>query len=259
MKILVTVKAYPGLGNTYGETVCVAGVRLDTPNPTWVRLWPVGFRELPESIRFKKWQIIDIDGRQTSKDQRPESYHPNMDTLQLGPIIESKNGWKKRTELLGDLLGQTTLCALQRDAATNRNAPSLGLVKVRAGATAVIVEGPVWTPEKELLANIAAQPHLFRDEPLTPLEPPQLQVQYKWHCMDPDCNGHTQSSCDWEVGVAARSWSTKYGSDLHEAMLKTFRDRMLDPAKNTHFFVGNQHQWPSTFMILGTYYPPKNP
>lgn len=33
MKILVTVKAYPGLGQTDGETVCVAGVRLDGATP----------------------------------------------------------------------------------------------------------------------------------------------------------------------------------------------------------------------------------
>ena len=42
-RILVTVKTYPELSKTYGETVCTAGLREDG---TWVRLYPVPFRRL---------------------------------------------------------------------------------------------------------------------------------------------------------------------------------------------------------------------
>jgi len=37
MRMLVTVKAYPGLSQRRGETVCVAGVRLDTEHAAWVK------------------------------------------------------------------------------------------------------------------------------------------------------------------------------------------------------------------------------
>jgi hypothetical protein len=52
MRVLVTVKAYPGLSTRRGETVCVAGVRVDTDAPEWVRLYPVAFRDLPKTERF---------------------------------------------------------------------------------------------------------------------------------------------------------------------------------------------------------------
>jgi hypothetical protein len=44
MRLLVTVKAYPQPSKRYGETVCVAGVRIDTDIPSWVRLYPVAYR-----------------------------------------------------------------------------------------------------------------------------------------------------------------------------------------------------------------------
>ena len=49
MEVLVTVKAYPSVSGTYGEAVCVAGVRLDTPTPHFVRFFPVGYRDLCRS------------------------------------------------------------------------------------------------------------------------------------------------------------------------------------------------------------------
>lgn len=253
MRVLVTVKAYPGLGRTEGETVCVAGVRLDAPVPSWVRLWPVGFRELPGSAKFHKWQIIDIDASPSTRDDRPESFRPDLDSLQVGDRVDTNKNWAKRRELLGPLLGGTTLCELMR-AQDEPGAPSLGLVKVRGGATATVIDGPVWDPSKELLAEIAASPHLFRDKALAPLRPPAYQVRYRWHCEDDGCNGHEHSSCDWEVGAAALSWRSRY-DDVRPHLLKKFGEEMLAPDRDTYFFVGNQHQRPKTFMVLGSYYP----
>jgi hypothetical protein len=92
VKVLVTVKAYPGVGRTAGETVCVAGVRLDLDPPEWIRLWPVQFRELKPDLQFKKWQIIELEATQSDRDRRPESYRPNLDSLRLGPVISAARG-----------------------------------------------------------------------------------------------------------------------------------------------------------------------
>lgn len=43
-KVLITVKSYPSPSRRYGETVCVAGVDLDSGR--WVRLYPIPFRDL---------------------------------------------------------------------------------------------------------------------------------------------------------------------------------------------------------------------
>ena len=39
--VLITVKASPEIGRTHGETVCVAGIRLDGDDYRWIRLFPV--------------------------------------------------------------------------------------------------------------------------------------------------------------------------------------------------------------------------
>jgi hypothetical protein len=33
ISLLVTVKGYPAISKRYGEAVCVAGIRTDTPRP----------------------------------------------------------------------------------------------------------------------------------------------------------------------------------------------------------------------------------
>jgi hypothetical protein len=256
MKVLVTVKAYPGVGCTAGETVCVAGVRLDHGEPEWVRLWPVQFREMEHEKQFKKWQIIELDASPSDRDRRPESYRPNLDSLTPGPVISADRKWEQRWRMLGDLVGRTTLCQLMK-AQIDQPAPSLGLVGVRPGARASVRQGPVWTADKELLARITAQPTLFREEELEILQPPPFQVSYQWHCMEDDCNGHGHSTCDWEAGQAARKFMKLYGNPETQ-LLQRFGSGMLGPERESFFFVGNQHQHPSTFMVLGAFYPPKN-
>jgi hypothetical protein len=255
MRVLVTVKAYPGVGRTAGETVCVAGVRCDVHPPRWIRLWPVQFRELRPEQQFHKWQIIELEAGPSDRDRRPESYRPNLESLELGPVISSRKDWAERWQMLRDLPGATTLCALMR-AQEQQPAPSLGLARVLPGAHAFVREGPVWTAEKNLLAHFAAQPNLIRERALEILNPPPYQVVYRWHCAEGSCHGHEHSTWDWEAGQAARNFMKQYGNPTSQLEQRFGRD-MLGPARETFFFVGNQHQHPSSFMVLGAFYPPK--
>jgi hypothetical protein len=72
--------------------------------------------------------------------------------------------------------------------------------------------------------------------------------------MQPSCAGHVHSTCDREVGAAAISWARNF-PDLRVPLLERFGTSMLNGGKDTHFFVGNQHQRPATFMVLGVCYP----
>jgi hypothetical protein len=58
--VLVLVKAYPQPSTKYTESVCVAGLRLDTPVPGWVRLYPVPFRLLKRERQFSKYDLIRV-------------------------------------------------------------------------------------------------------------------------------------------------------------------------------------------------------
>lgn len=76
MRILVTVKAAPNPSAKYGETVCVAGLRVDLLRTTWVRLYPINFRYLDSDEAFKKYDIISVDAKPARQDPRRESWKP---------------------------------------------------------------------------------------------------------------------------------------------------------------------------------------
>ena len=63
MRVLITVKAAPNPSEKYGETVCVAGLRLDLDAGGWVRLYPVNFRELDSDGKFRKYDVVSLTAR----------------------------------------------------------------------------------------------------------------------------------------------------------------------------------------------------
>jgi len=73
IRALVLVKAAPVLTSQLEETMCVAGIRLDTDRPEWIRIHPVPFRDLDDESRFAKYQVITVDAIRPRTDRRPES------------------------------------------------------------------------------------------------------------------------------------------------------------------------------------------
>lgn len=59
-RVLITVKTYPAPSARHGETVCIAGVRIDGDQPSFIRLYPIPFRMLEASSQFKKYQVIGV-------------------------------------------------------------------------------------------------------------------------------------------------------------------------------------------------------
>src|SRR5699024_5243930 len=99
-RVLITVKTYPAPSARYGETVCIAGVRLDGEEPTFIRLYPIPFRMLEASGQLKKYQVVDVPVlSRGTRDPRPESYQPEVDRFELGETIDTRRKWARRTEL----------------------------------------------------------------------------------------------------------------------------------------------------------------
>jgi hypothetical protein len=119
--VLVTVKASPEIGRTHGETVCVAGVRVDQDPPRWIRLFPVPWQWFWGG-EHPKYQLIEVDVVKHEKDQRPESHRPLLNTA---TVIRQKSTRVQRSDLLNKL-PQYAMCDLV--AAKGWTRPSLGLV-----------------------------------------------------------------------------------------------------------------------------------
>lgn len=79
-RILVVVKTYPNPSSTYGETVCCAGVDLESGE--WVRLYPITFRGLADR-QFEKFQEIRCRATRPRDDTRPESWRVDQDSIEL--------------------------------------------------------------------------------------------------------------------------------------------------------------------------------
>lgn len=255
-KILVTVKTYPTPSQNHVETVCVAGVRMDTAFPEWVRLYPIPFRTLGDKDQFRKWQLVDADIRpRGSSDPRPESYSPDVGSLELGSVIDSHNNWERRRRFIEPLIGDTTTCELVKiNKATRMNmpAPSLGLIKPTISEIEWLDPVP-WTKNQLAKAKKAAEPDLF-NTPLKELQPPGARLRFHYHCQEPGCRGHKAELIDWELGAAALRWERQYGSDLESRIMEKWTD-ITGPTKDIYFFIGNQHQHRNSFSILGLWYP----
>lgn len=72
LELLVNCKTYPAVSKKYIETVCTGGVE---PDGSFVRLYPVPFRFLDGSEKYKRWDIIRVRAYRDTKDTRPESWH----------------------------------------------------------------------------------------------------------------------------------------------------------------------------------------
>lgn len=252
--VLVTVKAYPVIGSRTGESVCVAGVRLDEPVPEWIRLFPVGFRELPRARQFRKYDVIRLRARRHGGgDRRPETSRPDLDSLVVGPHVDTDGGtWQSRSELVGALRGATTTCELAERARTaGQDAPSLGLVRPHVHGL-VVRDNPEYRPG----GAPRVEADLFGEEREV-LERTPFIATYHYTCADHSgCRGHRQSVVDWESGQLARSNLASLGREgARAAHRRRFLDEMCAPERETHFYVGNQHQHPASFLVLGLFWP----
>jgi hypothetical protein len=251
--LLVTVKAYPAIARKSGESVCVAGVRIDTPEPEWIRIFPVGFRDLPREKQFAKYQVVQMAAQRGSTDRRSESFKPNLDTVRLGATLDTARASSARWGVLAPLAGATTTCQLAAAARTSGlDAPSLGLIKPARVVDLIVAENPEYRRGGEPVVDV----DLFGNEREL-LEATPFQVHYRYNCAEPGCRGHEQSIIDWESGALARrnlaTHTVQEAMGLHRAK---FLDEMCSPRRDTYFYVGNQHQHPQSFMVLGVFWPP---
>lgn len=258
-RILITVKAYPAPSERYGETVCVAGVRIDRLPPTWIRLYPMRFRGMGQELVFRKYDIVEVDVRKRrGDDPRIESFQPDQQSLQVVGHVDTNGGrWTQRRTLIRPLIGATSTCELIRanpKGAMAVPAPSLGMIKPIVDAVTV-ERGNGWTPQQRRKAQAAAAPSLFDDAPPV-LEPMPYRVTYSYHCTDSECPGHRQQCLDWEIGQAGRKWQQMYGvAGAQQRLRGKWEQEICAPERDLYFFIGNQALHRRSFEVLGAWYP----
>lgn len=252
LRVLPVVKAYPEPSRKYGTTVCVAGVTV--PEGKWVRLYPIRFTELSEDRRFKKYQIFEVVAAKSENDSRPESFQVDEDTISVaGQPVGPGGNWSERKRLLA-AAPVVSLCELQLLRKAER--ASLGMIRVREVTNFRIVEANEEKYEKtEKKHEYAATADLFNESKLK-VETFPFKYQYWFRCMDNSCKGHKCSIVDWEAYELHRRMVRRWGEKVaFEKVRQKYVDDICGPDKDTHFFMGNMHQHPGSFLVLGAFYP----
>lgn len=252
MQVLVTVKAAPNPSQTYGETVCVAGIVADMLHPSWIRLYPINFRLLDSDDQFHKYQMITLDAVPARSDQRRESWKPILTSIKHGEVLKP---WQPRRQWLDDLV-EDSMCSLNTSARERPDAKSLALVRPKEVSRIVFEPHPGWSAaEQRKIDRFVGQLDLLDPREKRPLQPPRFKANYRYRCHDAGCRGHDQGLLDWEFVMLQRQLAGSSDAHLREQLEAKFLGMMCDPSRDVAFFVGNQAKRVHVFSVLGVYYP----
>ena len=264
-RILVTVKTYPTLSRTYGETVCTAGIREDG---TWVRIYPVPFRRLNESEQYRKYDWIECRLMHRTADPRPESFSP-ADQNELTPVghIDTSDKWRERRRLL--LQTAQVYDRLDRlIEGAKSNTLSLAVFKPTK-VTDFIWENEDrnWNQEKlHQMRALHSQLALFEDNSWRQTFQliPKLPYSFSYRFEDSIGKRSELQVLDWEAG--ALYWNCLKSTEGDEdAALAKVKNKYFDTFLETdlHFFLGTTQQFhqvaPNPWVIVGVFPVPDDP
>jgi hypothetical protein len=249
-RVLITVKAYPNPSKTYGETVCCAGIDVDTLQ--WVRLYPIPFRDFDSAQKFKKYTIIKVRCWKAPDDPRIESYKVDADTIQKLDFLDTKQKWAKRKKIVLPTLS-LSFCKIREEIAQNK---SLGIFKP-INIDFSWKKSPL---ESDAKRDACYAQLSFFDTKKKAIEQIPFDFYYHFNCYDTsNCPGHQLSIIDWEIAQAYRDWRHRYKPQLLllQMIKQRWLDRMCSEKNDVYFYVGNMKRFRDNFMVLGTFYPKK--
>lgn len=253
LRVLITVKTYPIPSVRYDELVCTAGVN---ESGDFIRLYPIRFRDLPFSHRYRKYQWIEVDAeKHTGRDTRKESYRPREDTLKIcgEPIPTQPDNWAQRARYA---LAKTSTSMEELHDLQRLDRTSLGVLRPKEIIDLEISRDEEdWKPQ---FVEALKQQRLWDDRTAT-REPPRKvpwKFHYRFNCDDNRCTGHKMMIEDWEVGALYLNCIDK-GATPEEAAAKVkakFFDQMCATDQDTHLFVGTVLAH-ATWVVIGVFWP----
>ena len=251
-RVLITVKTYPHPSEKYIETVCTAGI---TEDKEWVRLYPIDFRYRDYDQQYRKYQWIELDlmYQGHKRDNRIESYRPNVETIMLKEKLTTDDEWRDRRRII-DNVPHYTLNELKKKWEDEKT--SLGIVKPKEIKDLIYTPvDPEWSSSQR---KALAQELLF-DNNKKPLRKIPFKFQYVFTCEDNDL-AHKASITDWELGALFLNEYNRYGNDQEaaESVKNMYLNKMCAKDKDVRFFMGTIYPF-NTWIVLGVFWPPKQP
>ena len=237
-KVTILIKAAPRIGETHGELVCCAGID-DAGN--WVRLYPVSFKTLEDSQKFRRWDIIEYDWRTPRGDVRAESRRIEHKSLQIAGSLSRR--FQK------DFVARHVVESLEDALMASR---SLALIRP---------VNPVFIIEKKDAKSISKETELAQrwhqhdnfglfgatDKSFVPRKVAPYSFKYRYETRD----GKREGTCqDWEMEATFLKWRQKYGEqDTLDKMKLRFGEEY--PTSGFVLAMGTHKAYPSQWLING--------
>lgn len=182
----VLVKAAPRHSQSFGETVCCAGIDL---GGNWVRLYPVSFRLLTDEQRFARWDHIRYrwSNPKATKDIRKESRRLDPNSVEILGKLKQRD--RNR------LVSRFAVDSLKAEFAAGR---SLALLRVEVlDFWAERHSDEELQKRNGVLASLRARTDLFAaPTSLIPLRSSPFAFKYRYRDADRERIGTCQ---DWET------------------------------------------------------------
>ena len=193
----ILVKAQPHRSSKYFETVCCAGVGRDGK---WRRQYPVPFRILDDSQKFRRWDWIEYEYVTSPDDRRWESQKVIPESLTVGTKIKAA----ERSGFLNPLVRSSFAEADSRGESLTILRPEKFEIVGSAKSESELVA------ERRKHAELADQLSLF-DATARPLEP--CPIQFTAHWRDSDRKNRKHECDDWETSTAFNRFERRYGRE----------------------------------------------
>ena len=269
-KVLMVVKTYPTPSRNYGETVCTAGIDIDTGE--WVRIYPYPFRTAKDYSRFKKYETFEFNlVKSDARDKRPESFRliETTSAQKISEAIPTKGNWEERLRYLLPT-SFPSVQALQDqiyDANADNFGRSLGLIQVRADSAEVTFEPDDREWDDKQAKNLNKAKHDLENNLF--LTPEQVEtfktlekLPYKTRVSFDDMTGqrHSLLVTDWEIGILFLKERKRLGEQKALENVKYKIEQQIFAVTNDVFLIIGSvfgHLKTDTVVVIGFVYPKK--
>ena len=231
---IILIKAAPVVGPKHGETVCCAGIDL---YGNWLRMYPVSFRVLDDTKKFKRWDKVRFRWRLPSEDLRQESRHVDSQSLEI--IGRMPNQDKS------PFLNSQIVTSLNEQRAMGR---SLALLKptIRSFHYERRPQVEVDT-EQSQIDQFHSQVDMFIPRPSVPQKACPYSFKYRYATDDGERDGTCQ---DWETEATFFKWRNLYGEQQALDRMQHQFGEVL-PKRGLYFAMGTHSRWQDTWLING--------
>ncbi len=248
LKLLVLVKTKPIPSKKYVEIVCTAGIREDG---TWVRIFPIKFRQLPKECQFRKYQWIECYGYRPNNDSRPESFHINMERglKCVGAPLDTKKKWELRRSAILNKTRPKVYESL-RELISDGVANKVTLAVFHPATKRLVCENPKKPEDPERIAAAMAAvmaPDLFEDNGWREDFKLCERVPFDFKYEVTDCEGKKAkfTILDWELGALFYHAVHTRHKSVEEAKAEVFQkygNEFCRDSVDLHFYMGTMNE-----------------